>query len=99
VNALITKPAQSIAIWVTPFILELTHFVTRASNNGEIFLNQPAEAIMGIKIFTGVIPGIACLIGAIILIWFPLKGKKWEEIQKEVQQLHLEKKQKLEEQA
>ena len=97
VNALITKPAQSIALWVTPFILELTHFVTRASNEGEIFLNQPAEAIMGIKIFTGVIPGIACLIGAVILIWFPLKGKKWEEIQKEVQLLHMEKKQKLEE--
>ena len=99
VNALITKPAQSIALWVTPFILELTHFVTRASNEGEIFLNQPSEAIMGIKIFTGVIPGIACLIGALILIWFPLKGKKWEEVQKEVQLLHMEKKQKLEEQA
>lgn len=99
VNALITKPAQSIALWVTPFILELTHFVTRASNDGEIFLNQPSEAIMGIKIFTGVIPGIACLIGALILIWFPLKGKKWKEIQQEVQILHMEKKQKLEEQA
>ena len=99
VNALITKPAQSVAIWVTPFILELTHFVTRASNDGEIFLSQPAEAIMGIKIFTGVIPGIACLIGAIILIWFPLKGKKWVEVQKEVQLLHQEKKRKLEEQA
>ena len=54
---------------------------------------------MGIKIFTGVIPGIACLIGAIILIWFPLKGKKWVEVQKEVQLLHQEKKRKLEEQA
>lgn len=98
VNALITKPAQSIAIWVTPFILEMTQFVTRASNNGEIFLDQPAEAIFGIKAFTGIIPGVACLLGAIILIWFPLRGKKWVEIQEQVQQLHKEKKQKLEEQ-
>lgn len=61
VNALITKPVQSIAIWVTPFILERTNFVTRASNLGEIFLDQPSEALLGIKIFSGVIPGLACI--------------------------------------
>jgi GPH family glycoside/pentoside/hexuronide:cation symporter len=98
VSAMITKPAQSIAIWVTPFILEQTNFVTRASNLGEIYLNQPAEAIMGIKIFTGVIPGIACLLGALILIWYPLRGEKWQEVQQKVAALHQEKKRKLEEQ-
>ena len=76
VNALITKPAQSIAIWVTPFILERTNFVTYASNLGEIFLDQPSEALMGIKIFSGVIPGIACILGANFLIWYPLRGKR-----------------------
>jgi GPH family glycoside/pentoside/hexuronide:cation symporter len=98
VSAMITKPAQSIAIWVTPFILEQTNFVTRASNLGEIYLNQPAEAIMGIKIFTGEIPGIACLLGALILIWYPLRGEKWQEVQQKVAALHQEKKRKLEEQ-
>lgn len=97
VNALITKPAQSIAIWVTPFILESTNFVTRASNMGEIFLNQPAEAIMGIKIFSGVIPGVACLLGALILVWYPLRGKKLKEIQERILRLHQEKKRKLDE--
>jgi GPH family glycoside/pentoside/hexuronide:cation symporter len=92
VNALITKPAQSIAIWVTPFILERTNFVTRASNAGEIFLNQPASALMGIKIFTGVIPGVACLLGALILVWYPLKGKYLKKVQDEVLVLHQEKK-------
>ena len=95
VNALITKPAQSIAIWITPFILERTNFVTRASNLGEIFLNQPSEAIMGIKIFSGVIPGIACLLGALILVWYPLRGERLKEIQQRVLVLHHEKKQKL----
>lgn len=92
VNALITKPAQSVAIWITPFILERTNFVTRASNMGEIFLEQPAAAIMGIKVFAGVIPGVACLLGAMLLIWYPLRGKRLQEVQEKVLILHQEKK-------
>jgi GPH family glycoside/pentoside/hexuronide:cation symporter len=97
VNALITKPAQSIAIWVTPFILERTNFVTRAANMGEIFLNQPPEAVMGIKVFSGVIPGAACLLGALILVWYPLRGKRLKDIQEQILVLHKEKKRKLDE--
>ena len=97
VNALITKPAQSIAIWITPFILERTNFVTRASNMGEIFLNQPVEALMGIKIFSGVIPGIACLVGALILAFYPLRGKYLQDVQQKVLALHKEKKKILDE--
>lgn len=93
VNALITKPAQSIAIWIIPFILEMTNFLTRASNEGEIILEQPAEAIMGMKVFAGVIPGVACLLGAIILIWFPLRGKYLQKVQDEVLVLHQQKQQ------
>jgi len=95
INALITKPAQSIAIWITPFILEQTDFVTRASNLGEIYLEQPAEAIMGIKLFTGVIPGVACLLGALLLIWYPLRGKKLAMIKTKVLDLHFIKKKRL----
>jgi GPH family glycoside/pentoside/hexuronide:cation symporter len=93
VNALITKPAQSIAIWIIPFILEQTDFITRASNLGEIVLAQPAEAIMGIKLFTGVIPGVACLLGAAILFLFPLRGQHLKNVQKEVLELHQQKQQ------
>lgn len=96
INALITKPAQSIAIWITPFILERTNFITRASNAGEIFLNQPVEAIMGIKIFTGVIPGLACLLGALFLIWYPLRGERLNKIQQKVLVLHMQKKEQFE---
>jgi glycoside/pentoside/hexuronide:cation symporter, GPH family len=92
VNALITKPAQSIAIWIIPFILEQTNFVTRASQLGEMFVNQPAEAIMGIKMFSGVIPGLACLLGALLLVWYPLRGKRLEDVQRQVLLLHHEKK-------
>jgi glycoside/pentoside/hexuronide:cation symporter, GPH family len=92
VNALITKPAQSIAIWITPFILERTNFITRASNMGELFLNQPATAILGIKLFAGVIPGVACLLGALLLIWYPLRGKRLLDLQEKILVLHQEKK-------
>jgi glycoside/pentoside/hexuronide:cation symporter, GPH family len=91
VNALITKPAQSVAIALSPFILELTEFVTRQQNNGEIFLNQPTSAITGIKVIAGLIPGLAMLLGALILVFFPLRGAHLEEIQKKVLALHAEK--------
>ena len=96
VNALITKPAQSIALALMPFILEATHFVTRQQNNGQIFLDQPASAILGIKIVAGLIPGAAMILGAIILAWFPLKGAHLEKVQKDVLELHARKRAQLE---
>jgi len=91
INALITKPAQSIAIALIPWILEVTQFVTRDANGGQIFLNQPADAIFGIKALIGLIPGVAMLIGAIILFWYPLQSKHLEEIKEKVLQMHAEK--------
>jgi len=97
VNALITKPAQSVALALSPFILEATNFVTRESNGGEIFLNQPESAIFGMKLFTGLIPGIALLIGAAILFLFPLQGKNLEKMQSDLLSLHAKKSQQLKE--
>ena len=96
VNALITKPAQSIAIWIIPFILERTNFVTRASQLGETFFNQPATAVMGIKVFSGMLPGAACLLGALLLMGYPLRGAYLEEVQHKVLLMHHEKKDELE---
>ncbi len=91
VNALITKPAQSVAIAMTPFVLEATNFVTREANNGVAFLNQPESALFGIRAVGGLIPGLAMLLGAIILIWYPLKGEKLADIQRKVLELHAKK--------
>jgi glycoside/pentoside/hexuronide:cation symporter, GPH family len=91
VNALVTKPAQSISLILFPFILELTHFVTRDQNNGLAFLNQPASALFGIRTLVGLIPGIAMLLGALILVWFPLRGSHLADVQQEVLKLHAEK--------
>jgi Na+/melibiose symporter and related transporters len=96
VNALLTKPAQSIAIALIPWILEITKFVTRDANGGQIFLNQPAAAIFGIKALIGLIPGVAMLLGALFLFWYPLQGKRLDAIKDKVMEMHADKTARLE---
>ncbi len=91
VNALITKPAQSVALALIPVVLETTNFVTREANNGQIFLNQPGSALFGIKALMGLIPGIALIIGAILLNWYPLRGDYLEKVKTELLELHTRK--------
>jgi len=91
VNALLTKPAQSVALALSPFILELTQFVTREANQGQIFLNQPVAVLFGIRSLVGLIPGVAMLLGAVILIWFPLRGEYLDQVQERVLALHARK--------
>lgn len=91
VNALLTKPAQSVALALSPFILEITDFVTREANQGQIYLDQPAAALFGIRSLVGLIPGVAMLLGAIILIWFPLRGEYLGQVQAKVLALHARK--------
>lgn len=92
VNALLTKPAQSVALALIPFVLEVTGFVTREAHGGQMYLDQPASALFGIKVLSGLIPGAALIIGAAILHWFPLRGRYLAEVQERVLQLHAEKK-------
>ncbi len=91
VNALITKPAQSIALALSPFILEATHFVSRSQNGGTMLVNQPAAAIFGIKMIAGLFPGVAMLLGALILFAYPLHGAYLKEVQEKVLRLHARK--------
>jgi GPH family glycoside/pentoside/hexuronide:cation symporter len=91
INAFITKPAQSVALALSPFILELTGFITRQANQGEINLDQPASAILGIKIIVGLIPGVAMLLGALILQFYPLRGPHLADMQKRILELHAKK--------
>lgn len=88
VNALITKPAQSVALALQPFILQLGGFVTRESNAGQIFLDQPAAALFGIRALIGLIPGIAMIVAALLLVWYPLRGRTLQKMQADVLALH-----------
>ncbi len=91
VNALLTKPAQSVALSLIALILAATGFITREQNLGQICLNQPELAILGIKAIVGLIPGLAMIAGAIILIWYPLRGTYLKKVQDQVLELHARK--------
>jgi len=88
VNALLTKPAQSLALALMPFVLEATQFVTREANQGQMLLDQPASALFGIRVLVGLVPGLAMLLGAVILRWYPLRGAYLERIKEELLALH-----------
>jgi GPH family glycoside/pentoside/hexuronide:cation symporter len=94
-NALITKPAQSLAIGLAAILLQLSGF--RTAGKEGIVLNQPPEAIFMIKMVVGFFPGLAILIGALLYFWYPLKGDYWKEVQEKVLQMHVEKHAKLQE--
>ncbi|MFX1493331.1 MAG: MFS transporter [Promethearchaeota archaeon] len=98
INALITKPAQSLAAIVPTLLLAATGFIPRTSTGGVPRPDlQPPEALLAIKLFIGLIPGVALLLEALILQLYPIKGEYWEKIQKEVLILHNKKHEKLKE--
>jgi GPH family glycoside/pentoside/hexuronide:cation symporter len=94
-NALITKPAQSLALFLTAFILEQTGFITRAMNFGQIYLDQPASALFGIRSIVGLIPGLAMLIGVVIMFYFPIQGERLVQLKQTIMEMHSEKEEKL----
>jgi GPH family glycoside/pentoside/hexuronide:cation symporter len=94
-NALVTKPAQSVAIYITALILAETAFVTTQANGGLPFLNQPESAQLGIRALVGLIPGVTLLLGAIALTWFPIKGKRLTDQQQTILEMHAQKEAKL----
>ncbi len=95
-NALITKPAQSLAVTITASALAAGQFVTRDSNAGMIFLNQPETALFAIRTVMGLIPGVTLLIAAAILFAYPLRGKRLKTVKDEILKMHKEKQEKLE---
>jgi len=95
-NALLTKPAQSLSLFLTAFILERSGFITRAMNQGQIFLDQPQSALFGIRIIIGLIPGLAMLISFVILFFFPLQGERLAVLKEKILVMHADKKSQLE---
>jgi len=92
-NALLTKPAQSIALAIGPFLLDSVGFISAGSQG--IVVDQPDAVVFSIKLLIGLIPGIAMLLGALFLKWYPLKGQFLRDVQQRVLRLHAEKHAKL----
>ena len=94
-NALITKPAQSIAIIIPSLLLTLAHFVPRDALGNIQPQTHPNEVDFAIRAFMGLIPAIALYIEVLILQFYPLKGEYLIQVQNEVLEIHHEKHSKL----
>ncbi|MHA1274985.1 MAG: MFS transporter [Promethearchaeota archaeon] len=82
-GALFTKPAQSVAAFLTGFILAITGYDASRKN-------QDALAKFGIKLNIGLIPAIFVLVSVIILIRFPIDGstEEYKQMKKQIEALH-----------
>ena len=90
VNSLITKPAISLANSAFLWFLTLYGYVFSASSGSQTF-----RAETGILMGWVLIPGILLAISFGLLFFYPLAGKKWEEIKQSLAKIHFEKEKKL----
>ncbi|MFX0009162.1 MAG: MFS transporter, partial [Candidatus Hermodarchaeota archaeon] len=86
INALITKPAQSLSAVISGFIFMVTGYIQELAP-GEL---QPVSAIFGIKLLIGLIPGIFIILGLISLWYYPIDGfsEEYKDLKARVKALH-----------
>jgi len=81
INALITKPAISIANWL--FLLIINNFGFDSQLPAQNFSTQ-----MGIMVGFSLIPGIFLIFSAIIMLFYPLDGPQWLAQKAELIKIH-----------
>jgi GPH family glycoside/pentoside/hexuronide:cation symporter len=86
VNSFITKPAISLGNSV--FIWFLTKY---GYNFAGLAGTQSSRAETGIVMGWVLIPGILLAVSFVTLFLYPLTGKKWDEIKKQLAAIHIEK--------
>jgi GPH family glycoside/pentoside/hexuronide:cation symporter len=84
INALFTKPAESVGPIIVTIVLALTNYIPNAPV-------QPASAIFGIKLVFYFIVNIFVALGLIFAYFFPLEGEKLKQLETEIQELHKKK--------
>ncbi|MHA1782473.1 MAG: MFS transporter, partial [Promethearchaeota archaeon] len=84
-SSLIFKPADSIGPIIATSILLLFGFTTGSTI-------QSATAIIGIKFLLFVMPSILHAISLIFIYLFPYYGEKYEQLRRELRELHVKKK-------
>ena len=84
INALITKPAISIANWL--FLLIINTFGFDSQQPTQNFSSQ-----LGIMIGFSLIPAIFLIFGAIVMLFYPLDGPQWLAQKAELIKIHKKK--------
>lgn len=92
VNAIVTKPAISLANSLFLFMIGIFGFIPPIIV-GDVSINQPQDELAktGILVILGIIPACLLLLSAFMLHWYPLDGPEWIEKKKFIFQLHEQK--------
>lgn len=91
-NALVTKPAESLAAVFVALILLL--FLYQEPIGG-VQQTQSDYTIIGIKIAMGIVPAVVSFLALIIIKFSPLHGEYLREIKTKITEIHKEKREKL----
>jgi GPH family glycoside/pentoside/hexuronide:cation symporter len=75
---LLQKIASSIAIPLTAIFLEITHYVPNATE-------QPASALLGIRILVGPVPALLLIVGIIYALRYPLGRDEFANLVKKLE--------------
>ncbi|MFX1563466.1 MAG: MFS transporter [Promethearchaeota archaeon] len=86
VNALLTKPAVSIAHFIMLSILAAFGYIS-----GLPASVQPQSVSLGVLLVFTVVPICFLLIGILAMLKFPLYGEKWNEQKRMLQETHIHK--------
>ncbi|MFX0048710.1 MAG: MFS transporter [Candidatus Hermodarchaeota archaeon] len=81
INALITKPAISLANWL--FLVIINNF---GFDSGQAI--QTPSAQLGIMVGFSLIPAIFLIFGAIVMLFYPLDGPQWLAQKAEIIKIH-----------
>ena len=87
VNALLTKPAVSLAPWI--FLQVITSLGFQSQKTAQDFMAQ-----LGIMLGFTLIPAVFILFSAFMMRYFPLGGEDWQEKNEKLQKEHREKEKK-----
>lgn len=92
VNAIVTKPAISIANWLFLVVIRDFGFIDPVIKNGEaIKQNQTDLALIGIMFAICIIPAIGLAISTIAMRYYPLDGEDWKKKKLYIMELHEQK--------
>jgi GPH family glycoside/pentoside/hexuronide:cation symporter len=87
-NALFTKPANSLGPIVATILLEVFLYAPGSET-------QSASTLIGIDILFLLIPAIVTAISLIFMYYYPLHGEKLKEMREKLEAIHVDKKQKI----
>jgi GPH family glycoside/pentoside/hexuronide:cation symporter len=80
-----SKTGQAIAVQIMGIVLDLFHYVRPVNN--EAIMNQPPEALFGMKFLLGPVTAFFFVAASIAVLFYPLTAKKFEELMTKIKRM------------